>query len=94
MAKETIAPIGYVPYIILYINGKPFMRYNGPHANNEIRRFIIEVSNKVQNKQKFSTENNITKPEKGIPEYCTGHPISGDINSRICYLEFEKAYSK
>ena len=57
MSKNTIAPISYVPYIVLYIQGKPFMRYNGPHDSNEIRRFVIEVANKVQSKQKFSPEN-------------------------------------
>lgn len=93
MSKETIAPVNYVPYIILYIQGKPFMRYNGPHDSGEIRRFVIEVANKVQNKQKFTAEN-VTKPDKGIPEYCTGHPICGDMDSKVCYLEFDEAYGK
>jgi thioredoxin-like negative regulator of GroEL len=53
MSKDTIAPITYVPYIVLYIQGKPFMRYGGPHDGSEIKRFVLEVSNKVQNKQKF-----------------------------------------
>ena len=57
MSKDTIAPILYVPYIVLYVQGKPFMRYNGPHNAEEIKRFVIEVANKIQSKQTFSNEN-------------------------------------
>ena len=91
MSKDTIAPISYVPYIALYIHGKPFMRYNGPHDGNEIRRFILEVANKVQSKQKFSTEN-VKENNKGIPEYSIGRPLYGE-NDKVCYLPFDDAYS-
>ena len=90
MSKETIAPINYVPYIVLYIQGKPFMRYNGPHDDQEIRRFVIEVANKVQNKQTFSKEN-VKDNKKGIPEFTTGHPLCGKDD--VCYLDFDTAYS-
>jgi thioredoxin-like negative regulator of GroEL len=90
MSKNTIAPIEYVPYIVLCIQGKPFMKYNGPHDSNEIRRFVIEVANKVQSKQQFTNEH-IKTVEKGIPEYCIGKPLCGS-NDKICYLEFDEAY--
>ena len=28
-SRNTITPITYVPYILLYWNGKPYMKYNG-----------------------------------------------------------------
>jgi len=93
MSKDTIAPITYVPYIVLYIQGKPFMRYGGPHDGSEIKRFVLEVSNKVQNKQKFTSEN-IKEPEKGkpgIPQYTIGHPLYGSDN--VCYLKMDEAYT-
>ena len=90
MSKDTIAPIQYVPYIVLYIQGKPFMRYNGPHSSGEIRRFVIEVANKVQSKQQFSSEN-VKEDKKSIPEYTTGHPICGG-DDKVCYLDFDIAY--
>ena len=94
MSKDTIAPIAYVPYIVLYIQGKPFMKYNGPHDSSEIKRFILEVANKVQSKQKFSNEN-VKEPVggKGIPEFSIGHPLCGP-DDKVCYLNFSEAYAE
>ena len=89
MSQNTITPIEYVPYIILYINGRPFMRYNGPQDGNEIRRFVIEVANKVQKKQKFSSKH-VKTSKKRIPEYTLGIPLCGPDNK--CYLVMNEAY--
>jgi len=93
MSKDTIAPISYVPYIVLYIQGKPFMRYNGPHDAEEIKRFVIEVANKIQSKQTFSSEND-KEPQngKGIPEFSIGKPLCGQDDD-VCYLNFNDAYN-
>jgi len=90
-SKNTIAPITFVPYIVLYHNGKPFMRYNGPYDLGEIRRFIFEVSEKLRARQTFHNTPNV-KPagqERGIPEFCIGRPKEDDV----CYLEESIAYS-
>jgi DNA-directed RNA polymerase subunit L len=92
VSKNTITPLNYVPYIVLYIQGCPFMRYNGPHDPDQIRRFVIEVANKVQSKQKFTNEN-VKEDKKSIPEYCIGTPLCGGDDKR-CYLDFNKAYEK
>ena len=94
MSKETIAPITFVPYIILYVNSKPFLIYRGPPDVNEIRRFIIEVSTKIQNKQKFSDEkdNKIQEQVRGkIPQYTIGIPLFGEDED--FYKEFTEAYT-
>jgi thioredoxin-like negative regulator of GroEL len=95
MSKETISPITYVPYIVLFIDSVPFMRYNGPSDAGEIRRFVFEISQKVQSKQKFFGEADKVKPgannkgRKGIPEYTIGFPKQEDM---VCYLDFNEAY--
>lgn len=95
MSRDTIAPITYVPYIILYVNGKPFMKYNGPHDPSEIKRFVMEVASNIQNKQKFSAETVKEDPTgRGIPQYTIGHPLYGDCDDKRCYLEFDTAYGK
>lgn len=91
MSKQSITPITYVPYIVLYINGKPFMVYKGPYNAEEIRRFVIEVANNVQKKQQFSKAQ-VKQDDRGIPSYTIGHPVCGD--EKVCYLEFMKAYDK
>jgi len=92
MSRNTIAPITYVPYIVLYINGRPFMRYQGPHDSGEIRRFVLEVAQKVNNKQKFISDKVKEEPRGGIPAYTIGQPLYGD--DKVCYLEFDEAYAK
>jgi len=100
-SKETIPPIEYVPYIILFINGKPFMRYDGPPNHQEILKFVHEIAQKVEDKQKFSVkqQNNqvreklVMKPTKNIPEYSVGHPLYG-CDGDVCYLPFNNAYKQ
>jgi len=78
MSQNTISPITYVPYIILYINGKPFMAYSGPYQADEIRRFVIEVANNVQEKQKFSNGKVKQTDIGNIPTYTIRIPVCRD----------------
>jgi len=91
MSKDTIAPITYVPYVVLYVNGRPFMRYGGPAELSEIKRFVIDVAQKIETKQKFSNENVREDPRGRIPAYTIGIPkCEGDE----CYFPFNEAYTK
>lgn len=92
MAKNTISQIEYVPCIFLYVNGRPYMRYNGPRDSNEIRKFIYEVTKNIQNNQAFSKDKiKETKGGRGIPQYCIGKPLYGD--DEVCYLKESEAYA-
>ena len=91
MSKDTICEIQYVPYIVLYVNGKPYIRYDGPYDAQEVASFVIEVSNKLQSKEQFmNTDSRIKTSEKSIPAYCLGTPVS----ERVSYLNFDSAYIK
>ena len=90
-SQNTVAPIKYVPYVVLYINGKPFMLYKGPHTENDIRSFVVEVANNVQKKQQFSKEKVKESPVGEIPAYTIGKPVCGD--DKVCYLDFTSAYT-
>lgn len=106
MSRNSIAPIEYVPYVILFINGKPSMRYDGPADVQTIQKFVIDVSNRFKGQnfnrqqgqsahQKGQTNGQqarIHQQEKRIPEYCIGKPLCGD--DKRCYLEFNTAYVK
>lgn len=95
LSRKTIAPIKEVPYIVLYVNGKPYMRYKGPQDAAEIGRFIVEVSKNVQNNQSFSKDDKriIKEDTKGIPAYTIGIPLCGP-DDKVCYLKFNNAYGK
>ena len=95
MSRNSISPIKYVPLIILYVNGKPFIRYDGPHTEQDIRSFLFEVTSKIQAKEKFSgdknnSQSNSNKNSREIPEYTVGYPLYGEDDD--FYLEFTDAY--
>jgi thiol-disulfide isomerase/thioredoxin len=92
LSRNTIAPITYVPYIILYHNGKPYMRYDGPAKNEDIQNFIVEVANSLQSRQSFTNEQKKDiKKDKSIPDFTVGIPKQCDRDD-VCYLEYDNAY--
>ena len=91
MSKDTITPITYVPLIIFYINGRPYHKYNGPPLESEIRRYVFEVAQMLQKKQKFSEEQVKEDIRGHIPAFTIGIP---KCDENICYLDFDEAYDK
>lgn len=59
-SKNTIAPISYVPDVILYVNGSPYVRYDGPHDIQHIKDFIVDVNMKIK-KTSFMESDNMEK---------------------------------
>lgn len=91
-SMNTIAPIKYVPLMMLFVHGKPFIRYDGPHDETEIKKFLVEVTSKLQTKEKFSSNNVKQGKDKEIPAYTIGHPLYGQ--DEVSYLEYDEAYIK
>jgi len=93
MSKMTVAPIEYVPFIVLYVNGRPFLKYEGERTTTELKNFIQEVVQKLQTKQSF-IENKNYKIESEIPAYTIGIPYSVvcDEDKGVCYLNYDQAY--
>lgn len=100
MSMNSLVPISYVPLIVLYVNGKPFIRYDGPHEEADIRAFLIDVTSRLQTKERFSN-NEKTNGDKGnkqhrcgtsrdIPAFTIGFPLWGEDDD--IYKEFEEAY--
>jgi thiol-disulfide isomerase/thioredoxin len=93
MSKGTLSEVKYVPYIVLYVDGRPQMKYAGPHDINEIARFVLEVSKRIQSRQSFANNASVHKdPRGGIPAYSEGKPLCGP-DDKICYLTNTTAYS-
>lgn len=102
MSMESVVPISYVPLMVLFVDGRPFIRYDGAHDENEIRNFLMDVTSRLQAKQKFSRERETTSTKNGngnahrdahgrsIPAFTVGYPLYGDDDD--WYKEFEEAY--
>ncbi len=92
-SQQTITPLKYVPYIVLYFNGSPYMSYKGEVTTESIGQFIMDVTANIR--KQIAIEPNKVKEEKGsIPGYTTGHPIKGNLKEMVTYLEFDEAYEK
>jgi hypothetical protein len=92
-SAKTNTPLEYVPFILLYVDGRPFMSYDGKHDITDIINFIKDAISKLQQQKKFSNANTvgdrIQSSTKAVPGYTTGHPLYGN---RVCYLESDKCY--
>jgi thioredoxin-like negative regulator of GroEL len=90
MSRDTISPLQYVPYIILYNDGKPIVRYDGPHDPKELAVFIYEMAKKIQESKQVVPNNTTIKedPKTGFIAYTPSTGRSDEI--KVCYLNFEE----
>lgn len=71
-SKNTIASIEYVPDVILYVDGAPYIRYDGQHEVEDIKSFIFTVYERLQ-KTCFSNNNNNNNQQRQ-PQQQPQHP--------------------
>lgn len=99
--SKTLTPLEYVPYMMVYIDGVPYVQYTGDYDASKICEFIMSVEKSViQLKNKMSqlsmekiklkeTKKSEKKDELSHP--CTfGVPICGKNN--VCYFNVCDAY--
>ena len=94
LAETTISKISFVPFILLYINGKPFIQYKGPRTKEGVTKFIVEVSSKINNKQYFSSIQKKQKEDKKNRDKTVPYSMyrpCGEAGG-VCYLTYDKAY--
>lgn len=83
-SKNTIAPIEYVPDVILYVDGVPYIRYDGPHEIDDIKSFIFNVYERLQ-KTCFS-ENNAP------PAAAAAAPPAGSSHEQMRMMSQQSKY--
>lgn len=92
-STNTITPLTYVPYIILYYNGRPYMRYDGPANIRDIQDFVRNVTDSIKRQIENDKEHSEAEDKHYcIPEYCIARPTKGGITEDICYVNFTEAY--
>jgi hypothetical protein len=103
-STTTLAPIRYVPLMILYYDGKPHKKYpeDAPH---ELRAIADFVSSVYENIKRIQTEQKRVAVQGGpggpkasgghiIPDFTIGHPVKGDKKEMVTYLKELEAYIK
>lgn len=86
MCKNTVTPIKYVPFMLLFFKGKPYMKYNGPYDIDEIARFVMDVSSKVMKSGKITMGGNISKDEEYKEILVYANPKLA--KPTVCYIKF------
>lgn len=66
-SKNTISPIEYVPDMILFVDGVPYIRYDGAHDIDSIRNFILTVYERLR-KTCFSEQSNQQQQQPAQPQ--------------------------
>lgn len=89
-SNKSIMPIEYVPYLMFYTDGVPYVQYTGEYNMNKIIDFLNNVNKTIKNTKK--SENFGTKKKVQLSHPCTlGIPICS-LNKKMCYLDFSEAY--
>jgi len=71
MSRSTIVPINYVPDVILFVNGFPYVRYEGASDIEAITTFLFEMNKKIKN---FSFMENQSESQHPPPQQPSPHP--------------------
>lgn len=80
-SQNTSTPLLVVPFIVFYINGIPFKKYDGQYNRSDFQTFVKNVMDEASQVQDASQINE-------IPPYTIGKPNS----AKVCYLTYQKAY--
>ena len=94
LSKQTIAPIEFVPYIVFYVNGRPFLQYDDELVFEKLISFIRYTIKLVETKKSFVDKG--VKIESDIPKYTIAKPYAEfKCNDEgFCYLTYGDAYGK
>ena len=75
-SKPTICPITYVPDVILYVNGAPYIRYDGGHDLADIQTFLQQIYEKLQKTSFFKSSDSSSMSSSSPTPIQTPVPMS------------------
>jgi hypothetical protein len=92
MSRQTIAPIEFVPYIIFYVNGRPFLQYDDDPTLEKMISFLQYSMKLVESKKSFIDRG--VKVESDIPKYSIARPYADfKCDEAGCHLlTYSEAY--
>lgn len=89
-SAQSCTPLEYVPYLVLYFKGKPFMRYDGEMDTNEMMTFLADAIKIIDQKKEFIKSSGT---EEKVPEYAGGIPYNIVCNKNRCYIKYNDVYN-
>ena len=97
-AADTVDPIKYVPYTVIYLKDRPYVRYNGNKVAEEMFKYLIEVMRRIDTRQQFVKSDSKTqqqqdeeKEEQDQAVPGIGIPYNTVTEQSVCYLTNEEA---
>jgi thiol-disulfide isomerase/thioredoxin len=95
-ASETVDPIKYVPYMVIYLKDRPYVRYNGNKVAEEMFKYLIEVMRRIDTRQQFvrsdvRTQEDQEEKEEQESAPGLGVPYNMITEQSVCYLTNEEA---
>jgi hypothetical protein len=93
-SAETVDPIKFVPYMPIYLNEKPYLRYNGKKTAEEMLNYLIEVLKRVDTRQKFFNNKIVDEEEKSESDNYSSEGIPYNIvcEGDNCYITQNEIY--
>ena len=92
-SQKTIAKIDSVPYLVLYVQGRPFVRYTGSRKFEDVGNFIVEILKRVQSKKNFM-DSKYEVVEAELPRINGLIPFNISCEGEQCYVKFGDLYKK
>ena len=90
-SSNTITQIKYVPFLMFYVNGIPYIQYSGEHKLEHVTTFLKKVISSLQNQHSssFDDKKDRKKVQKNLPTL--GIPICG--KDQKIYCNVKEAYN-
>jgi hypothetical protein len=93
LSEHTISPIKFVPFIILYVDGRPFLQYDDQPVLSKMVDFVKYSLKLIESKRSF-IDKGAKVDQAEIPKYTIGKPyleFKCDENG-LCLLTQNEAY--
>lgn len=93
LSEQTISPIRFVPFIILYVNGRPFLQYDDAPDLNKLVEFVRYSLKLIESKKTF-IDKGAKVDQAEIPKFTIAkpyHDFKCDENG-LCLLTYNEAY--
>lgn len=102
-AKQSTLELKFVPFLVFYASGTPYMVYNGPTVDSEIKRFVVQVSeqyvseyqatnNKTYLNSSGSSSNNLQQSSKARANVVKSD-LGCSLDDRACLEHSLKRYT-